>query len=275
MKFRYLGTAAAEGIPAIFCDCERCQKARELGGRDVRHRSGAMVNGDVLIDLAPDLYAMKLGLDLDLARVRHIVFTHAHSDHLAGYELEMFLPGYAHIRDRGLLTLYGSAYTGQCVREAIRRIGENAFEGVEAFREVAPFAPFDAGGVTFTALPSVHGCPGSYIYLVEQDGVRLLYGNDSGRLKPEVLDYLRAHGPLTHVSLDTTNGELQTNYDGHMGFTEVRETREQMLAMGIANASTRFICNHFSHNGVLPYDEMRALMAPHGFDIAYDGMRLI
>ena len=31
MKLTYLGTAAAEGLPALFCNCEFCQKARELG----------------------------------------------------------------------------------------------------------------------------------------------------------------------------------------------------------------------------------------------------
>ena len=29
MKLTYLGTAAAEGLPALFCNCEFCQKARE------------------------------------------------------------------------------------------------------------------------------------------------------------------------------------------------------------------------------------------------------
>ena len=33
MKFQYLGTAAAEDFPAVFCNCEYCQKARELGGK--------------------------------------------------------------------------------------------------------------------------------------------------------------------------------------------------------------------------------------------------
>ena len=31
MKIQYLGTGAAEGIPAIFCECDTCKKARELG----------------------------------------------------------------------------------------------------------------------------------------------------------------------------------------------------------------------------------------------------
>ena len=33
MKIKYLGTAAAEGITAVFCECETCKKAIELGGK--------------------------------------------------------------------------------------------------------------------------------------------------------------------------------------------------------------------------------------------------
>ena len=51
MVFRYLGTAAAEGIPAYFCGCDNCKKARLIGGRAVRSRPQAIVDGRLLIDI--------------------------------------------------------------------------------------------------------------------------------------------------------------------------------------------------------------------------------
>ncbi len=39
MKLKYLGTAAAEGIPALFCNCKHCASARELSGKNIRTRS--------------------------------------------------------------------------------------------------------------------------------------------------------------------------------------------------------------------------------------------
>lgn len=36
MKIKYWGTGASEGLPAVFCDCENCQKARRLGGKNIR-----------------------------------------------------------------------------------------------------------------------------------------------------------------------------------------------------------------------------------------------
>ena len=49
MKFQYLGTAAAEGIPAFVCNCENCVRSREIGGRALRTRSQAIVDGKLLI----------------------------------------------------------------------------------------------------------------------------------------------------------------------------------------------------------------------------------
>ena len=276
MKFRYLGTAAAEGIPAIFCDCELCRQARALGGKDIRHRSGAFLNGNLLIDLSPDVYALKLQLDLDLSRVRDVVITHSHSDHFAFSELEMYLPGYAHMRDRAPLTLHGSAETRAFFEKSEALVCPGMLEGQVRFHEVAPFETFEAAGVTFTALPAVHSCEGSFIYLLRQDTVRLLYGNDSGLLRDDVMAYLRTQGPLTHVSLDATMGTMADDiYDGHMTLAQNRATREAMLAQGIADADTRFICTHFSHNAVPTHAGLEELMTPAGFTVAYDGMELL
>ena len=50
MEFQYLGTAAAEGIPALFCGCENCERSRKIGGRAIRTRSQAIIDGTLLID---------------------------------------------------------------------------------------------------------------------------------------------------------------------------------------------------------------------------------
>ena len=55
-------------------------------------------------------------------------------------------------------------------------------------------------------------------------------------------------------------------------FEQNIEVRERMLRDGIADEKTRFICHHFSHNGIILYDELTEMMKPHGFDVAYDGL---
>ena len=44
MKITYLGTGAAEGVPALFCNCDTCRTVRALGGREIRSRTQILVD---------------------------------------------------------------------------------------------------------------------------------------------------------------------------------------------------------------------------------------
>ena len=61
MKIKYYGTAAAEGIPGLFCSCEVCEKARKSGGKNIRTRSQTVINDDLMIDFSDNsgLYRLK------------------------------------------------------------------------------------------------------------------------------------------------------------------------------------------------------------------------
>jgi phosphoribosyl 1,2-cyclic phosphate phosphodiesterase len=88
LKCLLLGTAAAEGWPAPFCACEACRRARKLKGRDLRLRSGALIDNDLKIDFGPDTVAQMQSLARDLVSVKTILLTHEHGDHLCTTELE-------------------------------------------------------------------------------------------------------------------------------------------------------------------------------------------
>ena len=275
MRLQYLGTAAAEGWPAIFCECAACKKAEALGGKNIRMRSGAFVNDRLLIDVPPDLYAEKLRFHLDLSVVRHIVITHSHSDHFDRETLGMFMEPFAHLTNRGPLHLYGSAFTEKVWHEygALALLKGSRVNEEVTFRVIKPFETFTAEGITFTALPAAHGCPESLIYILEQGGAKFLYGNDTGLWSEDVWAFLQQSGtPFTHVSLDGTLGDSPSAYTGHMTFSGNAYVRERMLSTGIAAKDTRFITTHFSHNIALTHGEMETLMNPKGFTVAYDGM---
>ncbi|MBO7400508.1 MAG: carbon-phosphorus lyase, partial [Clostridia bacterium] len=87
MKLTYLGTAAAEGWPAVYCNCDHCKRAKAAGGRNIRTRSQALINDDLLIDYPADTYAHALANRLDLSAVRYLLFTHAHMDHCEPLDL--------------------------------------------------------------------------------------------------------------------------------------------------------------------------------------------
>jgi phosphoribosyl 1,2-cyclic phosphate phosphodiesterase len=137
-----------------------------------------------------------------------------------------------------------------------------------------PFESFEADGVQVTALPAVHSCQQSLIYVLEQESSKLLYGNDTGLWREEVWQYLAAHKsrPFTLVSLDSTMGLPDSTYNGHMTFSQNMQVRLRMLREGIAVESTTFLCHHFSHNGLLLHEQIEELMKPKGFRVAYDGL---
>ncbi len=55
MKIQYFGTAAAEGSPALFCNCTICEEAKETKGKNIRTRSQMLINDDQLIDFSATL----------------------------------------------------------------------------------------------------------------------------------------------------------------------------------------------------------------------------
>ena len=111
MKLTYLGTAAAEGFPAIFCNCEYCQEARRLGGKNIRTRSQALVNDDLLIDFPADTYAHFLQNGIQGDTIGHLLVTHSHSDHLYIKEFLLRNTCYAHDMRAPVLNIYGSKTT--------------------------------------------------------------------------------------------------------------------------------------------------------------------
>ena len=107
MKITYYGTAAGEAWPGVFCRCELCEKARALGGKNIRTRSQALVNDDLLLDLPPENHMHSLLYGLDLSKVEALLFTHSHSDHCYPEDLEFLREPYSHTR-KGLLEVYGN-----------------------------------------------------------------------------------------------------------------------------------------------------------------------
>ena len=110
MKLQYLGTAAAEGVPGLFCQGDVCINARARGDREIRSRSQAIVNDRLIIDLPCDTFYHAARFGIDLTRARHILITHVHGDHTFPWELYNIRRGLAHFKDADMdgIHLYGS-----------------------------------------------------------------------------------------------------------------------------------------------------------------------
>ena len=117
MKLKYYGTAAAEGIPALFCDCNTCETARKERGRNIRTRSQASVDDRILIDFPADTYHHVLTYGLELHKIRTIIITHDHEDHLYENDFCMRGKGFSPMLEKNPLHIYGSAPAGQKIKK--------------------------------------------------------------------------------------------------------------------------------------------------------------
>jgi phosphoribosyl 1,2-cyclic phosphate phosphodiesterase len=111
----------------------------------------------------------------------------------------------------------------------------------------------------------------AFFYLIEKDGKRIIYAHDTDEFTPADMEFLTGKR-CDIITLDCTNAKLDLNYIGHMGANDNLRMREKLMAIGAADEDTVFVANHFSHNGMLPYEELEARMP--GFKVSYDGMQL-
>ncbi|MBR7112695.1 MAG: hypothetical protein IKC75_07250 [Clostridia bacterium] len=267
MKFTFLGTASCEGVPALFCNCPRCAAARALGGKNVRTRAQALIDDDILIDLPPDTLYHFHTHGVEGHKLKHLLLTHSHSDHLIPKELHNRGPGRCHDMDVDILHVWCS----QGSYDAIKAIAPR--EDHVKLHLIKPFEPFTVGKYRITPLPANHHKGDeAVIYLIEGEKT-MLYALDSGYFYDEVFDYLAEH----HVKLDfavydcSLIERVWPHIIGHMGLHRIRLVVEKLRELGVATDRTIHSISHFSHNGQALQSDIEELVKDDGYLVAYDG----
>lgn len=273
MKLKYFGTAAAEGVPALFCKCDLCQEARKKKGRDIRTRSQSLIDDQLLIDFPADSYLHFLEEDYNLADIEHLIITHGHSDHFYPEDLVMRMSGYSNSLDTKL-TIYGNERVASFYQRVFDL--EGRMDEVRlAFQLVHPFETFEAGHYHITPLLADHDKKETcLIYQIKDGEKQVLYAHDTGYFLAENWEYWEKTKPYFHcISLDC-NSQMNKVDGNHMSFYDNVAIKNKMNAMGLTDEKTIFVSSHFPHNSVLLYDEMNAIGMKEGFIIAYDGLEL-
>jgi phosphoribosyl 1,2-cyclic phosphate phosphodiesterase len=245
MKIKILGTAAADGWPALFCRCSACQKARELGGKNIRSRSSILI---------------------------YLFITHAHYDHYDPLDLAMRKYPCT-LTPFPLLRIYGNSlakkWTSSLLEIIQKGFKENTAKYNFEFQLIEPFKEFQAGKLAVFPLLANH-VPNQlcYNYLFSTSQWSFLQAFDTGWYSEETWERLRkitSRRPLDLVIMDCTNGKIETGKKGgHLGVKEIIEMKD----------SCRFIATHFSHGGCLLHQELEEVLSPEGIEVAFDGMEI-
>ncbi len=258
----------------MFCSCETCEKARLTGGKNIRTRSQARIDDDLLIDFPADTYMHVLHSGLDLRTIKNILITHSHDDHLYPRDLQYRRFGFAYFNEDDevpTIPIYSSNATGNAILTDFEKSGLNKSE-LYKWNEAPVFAPFAVGDYMVTALLAQHDITTEpRLYIIEKGGKTLLYGNDTGWYPDETWAYLERVKPqFDFCSLDCTT-ILQESRKGHMGIAACEDVRKKFFEIGVAGEHTKFCLHHFSHNGRLIYDDLKKLADTKGFLVSYDG----
>ncbi len=254
LKLTILGSGTSMGVPSLGCHCRVCTSSDP---RDNRLRPSVLLsrNGQhVVIDTTPDFrqQALRIGLQ----RLDAVLFTHAHADHIFGFDdIRPF-----NMRQKSSLPIYANAETFEILRNAFAYVfdGKPKVSTVPAVTVNQIAGPIEILGTKITPIPLVHGDLnvlgfrfGNAAYLtdfsaVPESSVPLLQDLDD-----LIIDALR----------DTPH--------------PMHQTVEQALRLIDLLKPRRAWFTHIAHE--LPHEEtnerLRSLGYPH-VQMSYDGLEL-
>ncbi len=274
MKLKYLGTAAAEGIPGMFCNCRVCRNALKIRGKEIKTRSQALLDDKLLIDFPADTYMHILNHGLDLRNIHNVIITHSHSDHFYPNDFWCRFEGIAYDIVEEPLNIY---VTEAGYNKALRQLGEDMNETRVKFHKIAPFEPFDVEDYHIIPLAADHDSSSNpVIYIIEKGGKSLLYAHDTGIFPDSTWDYLEKYNKKFElISLDCTGMAQKNLRRSHLCLNTDKEVYDRLTEIGVCDKNTIVYVNHFSHNGMLTHKELVVEAEKYGFLVTYDSLEVV
>lgn len=276
MRLMFLGTAAAEGVPAVFCNCPTCLNAKKKGGKDVRTRSQILIDDDTLFDFPMDTYMHMLRYNLDLSAIRRVLITHSHMDHCYPQEFCMRGGPFAKSMTADMVEVYGNVKVCEMFNSDTAREIRPAVAAGISLKPLRPYDEVKSDDMRIIALPASHTVgEDCLVYYIERNAKGILLLNDTGVLDKDV--YLRLADMRVNVravALDCTYGAIRHGAGRHMGLYDIVDQKSIMAQAGVLDSDVPVIATHLSHNTDLDYNGISALAADYNIIVAYDGMEL-
>ena len=259
MEVLLLGTGGADGWPNPWCTCASCNWAREAGV--LRRQTAALVDDVLLIDCGPEAPRAALQHGRSLVRVRHILLTHAHPDHLAPAALTW--REWAGRDDP--IDVVGPAKAIEACKEWV-----NPDKSSAQFQEVRAGDRLELGGYDVRVVAADHNAdvgPPVLYDITGPDGTRMFWGTDTGPLPDPTLAAMAGVG-YDALFLEQSVGDHV--FPMHHNFTTWAADVAKLRGNGALRATSRVVAIHLSHfNPPLP--EVQRRMSIWGAEVPADG----
>lgn len=285
-KITVLGSAAAEGIPAIFCACDTCKAAWANGGKDFRMRTSYQLGEFVRVDFGPDAMTQEHKFNLHSEKLRHIIVTHSHYDHLDTTLFGCRRRSFSKVDPENVLNIYGGA-------GVVRKLNQFAWEGGKSIgfhgdfsclqmkvHELFPFEKMEIPDVDMTIWPfkadhmKAVSSEEPFFYIIRWEDKYLMIAHDTGYFCDEDWEQLAEMKIKLSLVFNDCTGCGYDRESNHMSGQYVVETRNRLRELGLVDENTLYFVNHFSHNGHMSHAQLEERFNPEGIEVAYDGLEV-
>lgn len=253
--FRLLGCGTSTGVPLPGCKCKVCKSEDP---RNRRLRCSAWMRDShgksVLIDAGPDLRTQALAYDID--RLDAVLFTHAHADHILGFDdLRAF-----NFINRAPVPCYADQATWAAIKKIFHYIIDPVadYKGGEvtkvAINYIEAFKEFNVEGIKVLPFELLHGDLPVLGFKIGN----LAYATDCNCVPPASRELLRG---IDYLIIDGLRFEPHPT---HFTIPQAIELAQQLEVK-------QTYLTHLTHT--VSYAEVSQTL-PDGINLGFDGLEL-
>jgi len=228
----------------------------------------------ILFDMPPQIMTQLRNHDIDETRIRNVLFTHPHDDHIAGARYLFQRRKQKGYQELNQINAYMSKSTYRHLQMRFSKLDHNGspvpFENV-VNKMIQSYKHFSIGTLTVTPLETNHlrikkSTDECFGYLIETvNGITISYLLDAGSDIPNrTLEIMRESG-LDLLITDCTFSS--SDNPGHMDLKKVRALQEEVNPK-------RTIISHIGHSNY-NHDTLVQNLVDSGIEVGFDGLTII